>query len=206
MNDNFEVHEDFTGLYQVDSTGAEKIYRVITNVFLRLNLNISKVCGQCCDGASTMSGAKSAVVARMHAAEPRAVFTHCYGHVLNLACADTIKQCELMRDALDTTYETTKHIKKSPCRYAIFNHLKEKMGSDSPGICVLCPTRWTMRVEVFKSILDNFSVALELWNESRLVVKAGFQLEGRWGGSFPPDCSASPSPTPLKIDVPILFT
>ena len=38
VDDNFEVHKDFTGLYQVDSTGAEKIYHVITNVFLRLNL------------------------------------------------------------------------------------------------------------------------------------------------------------------------
>ena len=100
VDDNFEVHEDFIGLYQVDSTGAEKIYHVITDVFLRLNLTISKVRGQCYDGASAMSGAKSGVVARMQAAEPRAVFTHCYGHALNLACADTIKQCKLMRDAL----------------------------------------------------------------------------------------------------------
>ena len=171
VDDNFEVHEDFIGLYQVDSTGAEKIYHVITDVFLRLNLTISKVRGQCYDGASAMSGAKSGVVARMQAAEPRAVFTHCYGHALNLACADTIKQCKLMRDALDTTYEITKHIKKSPRRDAIFNRLKEEMGSDSPGIRMLCPTRWTVRAEAFKSILDNFSVILELWDESLQVVK-----------------------------------
>ena len=171
VDDNFEVHEDFIRLYQVDSTGAEKIYHVITDVFLRLNLTISKVRGQCYDGASAMSGAKSGVVARMQAAEPRAVFTHCYGHALNLACADTIKQCKLMRDALDTTYEITKLIKKSPRRDAIFNRLKEEMGSDSPGIRVLCPTRWTVRAEAFKSILDNFSVILELWDESLQVVK-----------------------------------
>ena len=171
MDDNFEVHEDFTGLYQVDSTGAEMIYHVITDVFLLLNLTISKVLGHCYDGASAMSGAKSGVVARMQAAEPRAVFTHCYGHALNLACVDTIKQCKLMRDALDTTYEITKLIKKSPRRDAIFKRLKEEMGSDSPGIRVLCPTRWTVRAEAFKSILDNFSVLLELWDESLQVVK-----------------------------------
>ena len=45
------------------------------------------------------------------------------------------------------------------------------MGSDSPGIHVLCPTRWTVRTEAFKSILNNFSVLLELWDESLLVVK-----------------------------------
>ena len=33
VDDNFKVHEDFTRLYQVDSTGVEKIYHVITDVF-----------------------------------------------------------------------------------------------------------------------------------------------------------------------------
>ena len=48
-----------------------------------------------------MSGCKSGVVTRLCAAEPRAVFTHCYGHALNLACGDTIKQSKLMLDALN---------------------------------------------------------------------------------------------------------
>ena len=118
-----------------------------------------------------MSGAKSGVVARVHAAEPRAVFTHCYGHALNLACADTIRQCKLMRDALDTTHEITKLIKKSPRRDAIFKRLKEEMASESPETRVLCPTRWTVKAEALKSILDNFNVLLELWDESLEIVR-----------------------------------
>ena len=74
-----------------------------------MNLSVSKVRGQCYDGAATMSGVKSGVVARLCVAEPRAVYTHCYCHSLNLACSDTIKRCKLMQDALDTTHETTKH-------------------------------------------------------------------------------------------------
>ena len=118
-----------------------------------------------------MSGAKSGVATRLCAAEPRAVFTHCYGHSLNLACSDTIKRCKLMQDALDTTHEITKLIKKSPARDAIFKRLKEEMGSDSPGIRVLCPTRWTVRADALKSIIDNFNVLLELWAESLERVK-----------------------------------
>ena len=38
-----------------------------------------------------------------------------------------IRQCKLMRDALDTTHEIIKLIKKSPCRKAIFKRLKEEM-------------------------------------------------------------------------------
>ena len=32
--------------------------------------------------------------------EPRAVFIHCYGHALNLAAGDVIKQNKILRDAL----------------------------------------------------------------------------------------------------------
>jgi len=96
VDENFEVQEEFVGLYEVASTGAENIYAAITDVLLRLNLPISKVRGQCYDRAATMSGAKSGVVSRMCTAEPRAVFTHCYGHSLNLACSNAIKHCKLM--------------------------------------------------------------------------------------------------------------
>ena len=82
-----------------------------TDVLLRMNLCISKICGQCYGGASVMIGVKSGVVARVNAGERRAVFTHCYGHSLNLACANTLQQCILMQDTLDTTHEISKRIK-----------------------------------------------------------------------------------------------
>jgi len=171
VNEIFEVHEEFVGLYQVEAIHSEKIFEVITDVMLRLNLCMSKIRGQCYDGASVMTGVKSGVVARLNAAEPRAVFTHCYGHALNLACADTFRKCKLMQDALDTTHEITKLIKKSPRRDGIFKRLKEEMASDCCGIRVLCPTRWTVKAEALNSILNNFKVLLELWDESLDVVK-----------------------------------
>ena len=128
VNEGFEIRVEFVGLYEVASTGADIIYTVITDVLLLLNLSISKVRGQCLHGASTMSGAKSGVSTRLSAAEPRAVFTHCYGHSLNLACVDTIKRCKLMQDALDTTREITKLIKRSPARNAIFNTTEGRVG------------------------------------------------------------------------------
>ena len=82
---------------------TKKIFSTIKDVFLRLNLAILKVHGQCYDGASAVSGTKSGVVKKMCDAEPRAVYTHCYGHA---ACGDTIRHCKLMRDALDTTHPT----------------------------------------------------------------------------------------------------
>ncbi len=42
---------------------------------------------------------------------------------------------------------------------------------DTPGVRVLCPTRWTVRADSLKSILDNFKVLQELWEEAIDSVK-----------------------------------
>ena len=113
-----------------------------------------------------MAGVKYGVAAHILEKESRAVFTHCYGHSLNLACNDTIKKSKLMKDALDTTHEVTKLVKKSPARDVIFCQLKDDLCSDCPGIRVLCPTRWRVRAEALQSILDNYMVLHDLWAES----------------------------------------
>ena len=37
------------------------------------------------------------------------------------------------------------------------------MGSDTPGVRTLCPTRWTVRAESLSSILANYDHILLLW-------------------------------------------
>ena len=90
-------------------------------------MSITKIRGQCYDGASSMSGIRGGVATKIQKEEPRAVYMHCYGHALNLACSDAVKKCKLMRDAMDTAYELIKLIKKSPRRDAAFQKLKEKL-------------------------------------------------------------------------------
>ena len=111
---------------------------VAKDTFVRMNLPLSKLRGQCYKGASTMRGARSGVATRICEEEPRAVYTHCYGHSINLAASDAVKESKLMRDALDTIYEITKLIKYSPRREAIFFNLKQESdtstGNPSPGI------------------------------------------------------------------------
>jgi len=46
-----------------------------------------------------------------------------------------------MKDALDITHEY------STCRDDIFRKLKEDMAS--PGIRILCPTRWTVKAKYY---------------------------------------------------------
>lgn len=74
-----------------------------------------------------------------------------------------------MKSALDTTHEISKLVKYSPCRNALFDTLKSQLAPDSPGICILCPTRWTVRADSLAGILSN--VLQELWDECLEVVK-----------------------------------
>ena len=78
-----------------------------------MNLSLKNCRGQCYDGASNISGAKNGVAKQIRDREPRAVYTHWYGHALNLAVGDTVKQSKIMRDALDTTYEMSNFLQNA---------------------------------------------------------------------------------------------
>ena len=51
-------HNEFIGLYTVDSIDAKSLVASIKDVLLRMGLPIQNCRGQCYDGASNMSGAK----------------------------------------------------------------------------------------------------------------------------------------------------
>ena len=85
------------------------------------------------------------------------MFTHCYGHALNLSINDTIKQSPAMKDCLDTCFELVKLIKFSPKQEAMLHDLKEEIGSNAPSVRTLYPTRWTVRAESLASIVANYA-------------------------------------------------
>ena len=48
---NLDVHEEFIGLYSLESTSAASILATINDILLRMNLKIENCRGQCYDGA-----------------------------------------------------------------------------------------------------------------------------------------------------------
>ena len=111
VDDALTAHKTFVGLYLTDSITSKALVALIKDVLLRMNLKIKHCRGQCYDGASSMTGAKSGVAKILRDEEPRAIFTHCYGHALNLAVGDCVKQCNVMKAALDIVAEISKLIK-----------------------------------------------------------------------------------------------
>ena len=68
-------------------------------------------------------------------------------------------------------FEMSKLIKHSPKRDALFTKLKKELQPELPGMRVLCPTRWTVRADSLKSVLDNYLVLQELWEEAEKTTK-----------------------------------
>ena len=171
-----DVHEDFLGLYHIADTSADAITSAIKDCLVRMNVQWKRCRGQCYDGAASMAGCRTGVASQILSIESRALYTHCYGHSLNLAMCDTIKKCKLTWDALDAAYEISKLIKFSPKRNHLFEKLKQQFSPDSPGFRVLCPTRWTVRAESLQSILENYTALQELWDAA---LETGLDAEVR---------------------------
>ena len=181
IDDDFIVSEEFLVLYYLSAIDAQSIVDAIMDVFLRFQFPLSRLRGQCNDGCSTMTGAKAGVAAKINQMEPRALFTHCYGHALNLAVSDTIKRSRPMRDCIDTCFELVKLIKFSPKREAMLRELKMEIDSDAPSLRTMCPTRWTVRADSLASIVVNYDNIQLLW-ETAIRATSDTEMKARTQG------------------------
>ena len=90
--------------------------------------------------------------------EPCAIYTHCYGHSLNLACQDAIRGVKVLKNVLSIAFELSKLLKFSLKRNAIYQKMKNELAPSEPGFRTLCSTRWTVRADSLASIRANYSV------------------------------------------------
>ena len=181
VDDDLVAHDEHIGLKDMSDTSAKSIVRELKDVLLRMNLKLRKCRGQCYDGCSTMTGYKNGVVVKIKEEEKRALYTHCYAHSLNLAVGDTMKNSKILKDTIDTTFELTKLVKKSPKRDAKLTSIKNTIPEDdnangdedsfvrfskTPSISMFCHTRWTVRADCLDGIIQNYDELQELWEWS----------------------------------------
>ena len=81
---------------------------------------------------------------------------------------NVLKLSNSIRTALETTHKVTKLIKYSPHvkTFSISSRVHSIATSyHSSGVCVLCPTRWTVNVDSLASIIRNYAVLQGTWEE-----------------------------------------
>lgn len=136
-----------------------------------MKLKIENLRGQCYDGAAVMSGNKTGVAVRFKSSNQKALFTHCYGHALNLAVKDACNKVPCLKNTFDCAFEVIKLIKKSPQRETMLKQLRMNTKNEDKSVHAFCVTRWTVRGEVLESIINNHGEMMELWNNALDITK-----------------------------------
>ena len=114
--------------------------------------------GQAYDGASNMSGRLNGVTRQIQNEQPNAQYVHCVAHSLNLCLQNCSKKCACIRDALGFSHELTTLIRASPKRLALFHHLRDQLGPESPFVETSLPNTVDNALWSIDSILKNYDV------------------------------------------------
>ena len=158
VNENFQIHEDFIGLYATACTDAEALSKIIKDALLRMNLSLQNLRGQCYDGASNMSGVNTGVQRRIKDEQPKALYIHCRNHCLNLALQDASSIVHTVRDALSLTNDIANYFRESAKRSGILETTLQELSSSGSQYQLqpLCPTRWTVRTKSLNALREDY--------------------------------------------------
>ncbi|PWA52825.1 zinc finger MYM-type protein 1 [Artemisia annua] len=146
------IEESFLGFLNVDETTGKRLFDITQDELKSLDLDIDDVCGQGYDNGSNMKGKHQGVQKRFLDINPRAFYTPCGCHSLNLALCDMANTCIKGRDFFGIIQRIYTIFANSSKRWQILkNNVK--------GLTVkpLSITRWESRVESVKAIRFQIS-------------------------------------------------
>lgn len=156
VNEQYQIHEDVLGLYEIHRQDAITVSNAIVDVLTRCGLSMSNCRGQGYDGASAMAGHHSGVAAILLEQQPKAAFIHCNCHCLDLAIQDLCHACESMNAAINGTRDIVTFFRRSPKRLAIVEELSQQTDESCNKLKALYPTRWTIRAAAMRCLLKNY--------------------------------------------------
>ena len=121
--------------------------------------------GQCYDGAGNMSGPCNGAAAIVRRQYPKAIYTHCMAHRLNLSVVSACKM-QNVRNMFDTIGEVTRSFEYSPKKEALLVQKVKDVCPESRRHKLLdvCKTRWIQRIdglEVFLELYEAIVTMLE---------------------------------------------
>jgi len=151
VDENCDVQEKFIGFVKLQRVRANDIANAIITLLEDLELSLVHLRGQGCDGAANMSGQKSGVQKLICDQQPKAMYTHCAGHSLNLAIVTSCSILPIQR-CISQVKSMTHWIKASPKREGFLKVIVHE-GIQS-GVCAsrtpilnVCITRWVENID-----------------------------------------------------------
>ena len=179
---NSKPCEKFLGFLEcVNGVTGEAIADTILTQLNSWQLPASLLRGQGYDGAGAMSGYIRGVAARISTHYPKALYTHCAAHRLNLCI---VKCCSIreVSNMMETADSITRFFNNSPKRQLeLEKWIVEVCPSEEKRhkLKEMCRTRWIERHEAFEVFVDLFLPLISCLEEISLSSSSQWNRETR---------------------------
>ncbi len=167
--DTLAIEERFLAFSECNTgvTGEAIASRILHHLDI-WQLPASQLRGQTYDGAGAMAGKTKGAARRIMDLHPKAIYTHCAAHVLNLC---VVKCCSIpeIRNTMDVADKIHRFFAFSPKRQLCFEKCIHDMleGEHRKRLKSVCKTRWVERHEAFEVFLDFFQPLVHCLEEIR---------------------------------------
>ncbi|XP_065892412.1 zinc finger MYM-type protein 1-like [Dysidea avara] len=149
--------ECFLEIIPLKKADAKSIYLAIVKCLKEKNLQVSNIVGMGFDGASTFSGKKTGVQARLKKHSPHALFVHCHCHMLQLACVQAANSTPGIKHVYITLTTLWKYFHYSPKRAESLKAIQNVL--ELPELKVIKPsdTRWLAHERCVKAVKASYT-------------------------------------------------
>lgn len=178
-----EIREVFVDLLEVEQITGQVLGEAILMWLRNHNISPADMRGQCYDGASNMSGARSGVKAVVEEAS-KAMYYHCASHRLNLSVVSTCS-IQALKNAESYVGEIARFFNYSAKRQRLLDKAIEACDS-TPRVKKLkdaCRIRWVERINscaVFLELLPALHMCLQAMVHPSLHTDLG--TDWSWDG------------------------
>uniref|UniRef100_H3A5I6 DUF4371 domain-containing protein n=1 Tax=Latimeria chalumnae TaxID=7897 RepID=H3A5I6_LATCH len=154
---NGEVQESLVGLQTATNTTGKHLFNQLCCFLSKKGLSVEMICGQSYDGGSNMSRKVKGVKSHILEMNPKGLYVHCSGHVLNLCIMNVTSWNRITEDYFVSINELYKLIENSPKRKYIFEEEQKSFDKKSRPRLLQSLSQTSQKMSLVKTLERTIS-------------------------------------------------